>query len=83
MVVLAGFYFLLRRIIRQALAGPAGRRTARTGKGVPASGGMMVRDAVCKTYITPASAISYRDPEGKLHYFCSEECRTEYIERRS
>ena len=36
----------------------------------------LIRDPVCGTYVSPATAVS----DGR-HYFCSEKCRSEYARR--
>ena len=37
----------------------------------------LVRDPVCGTFVSPASAPSLT-AGGSTHYFCSEECRSKY-----
>ncbi len=42
--------------------------------------GVMVRDAVCNTYVPKEEALcEVRD--GVEHYFCSEECRRKFLKR--
>ena len=41
----------------------------------------LVRDPVCGTFVAPATALSSA-AGGTTHYFCSEQCRTEFTRRR-
>ena len=38
----------------------------------------LVQDPVCKLYIAKDTAISYKE-----HYFCSEKCKNDYIEKEA
>ena len=44
-------------------------------------GGEMVRDPVCETYISKATAI-VKDGNGQTVYFCSQECMNAFFEKR-
>ena len=43
--------------------------------------GLMVKDEVCNTYLPKDQAIKVID-QGQEHFFCSQECRTKYLESR-
>ena len=44
------------------------------------SDGKMVRDRVCNTFLPRSRAIILRE-EGQERFFCSERCRTTYLEQ--
>jgi YHS domain-containing protein len=46
---------------------------------VPRSGSEMVRDRVCNTFLPRDRALSVQH-HGVTHYFCSEACRSRYLE---
>lgn len=59
-------------LVRGLLApGTAARRRASTQ---PATGGRLVKDPVCGTYIPETSALRANE-----NYFCSEECRQKFL----
>jgi len=77
--LLEALVFLL--ILRAAWTVLATLLTARRGptRGAPPreqAAVKLLRDPVCGTYVSPATAVS----DGR-HYFCSEKCRTEYARR--
>ncbi|MFN8059133.1 MAG: hypothetical protein U0Q12_08195 [Vicinamibacterales bacterium] len=53
--------------------GPSGEKEKRIGA--------LVKDPVCGTYVSPAQALSL-NAGGTTHYFCSEDCRSQYRPRR-
>jgi hypothetical protein len=57
--------------ILEGLSGPAGART-------PQRAAQMVRDPVCGTFIVPSQALSLADGAHRL-YFCSANCRDQYV----
>lgn len=50
-------------------AGASGRSRVRSPRSMP-----LVRDPVCGAYVEPSRALAARTG-GKIHYFCSEDCR--------
>jgi YHS domain-containing protein len=42
----------------------------------------LVRDPVCGTHVAPGAALSLTSG-GSTHYFCSEQCRTEFSRQRA
>jgi len=76
--LLQALVFLL--ILRAAWTVLATLLTARRGATRGASRGeqavKLLRDPVCGTYVSPATAVS----DGR-HSFCSEKCRSEYARR--
>ncbi len=55
---------------------PSGRSARR-----PQTSGIMVKDETCNTYLSREEAILERT-EGKDYYFCSQECRRKFLEKR-
>jgi uncharacterized protein len=55
---------------------PSGRPADR-----PQPSGVMVKDETCNTYLSREEAI-LETVDGKDHYFCSQECRRKFLERR-
>ena len=57
-------------------------RTARVNE--PAAGarfeGAMVRDRICGTFLPRARALTLR-VDGEEHFFCSESCRSAFLDR--
>ena len=43
--------------------------------------GVMVKDPVCGMYMDPRLAVRM-DERGKPRYFCSEECKSKYLEHQ-
>lgn len=41
----------------------------------------MVKDEMCNTYLPEEDAIKEKY-NGKMHYFCSEECRKKFLQSR-
>ncbi len=65
------------RIVDGVIAGAGGR----TRRGTSRSQAMkLVRDPVCGTFVAPGAALSLAS-DGRIHFFCSEECRVEYSRR--
>ena len=62
----------LRTIVRNAIGGAIG-----AGPGPKAPPVKLVRDPVCGTHVAPRSSLSLASG-GTTHYFCSEECRSQY-----
>ena len=73
---------LIAWIVRSVLAAQKDR-PARSGAGtpkVPATEGRMVRDRVCNTFLPVGRAIVV-EHEGAPHYFCSDRCRSSFLDR--
>jgi len=68
------FYRFLRFLL--APASPSDRRASR-----PQPSGVMVKDETCNTYLSREEAILEK-VEGKDYYFCSQECRRKFLEKR-
>jgi len=47
----------------------------------PRLSGVMVKDEVCETYIPEEEAIKEKI-DGKIYYFCSQECRRRFLKER-
>ena len=73
-LVARAFWRIMDGVIEAARGAPPGRRSGN----VPAV--KLVRDPVCGTYVPPHAALSLTSG-GSTHYFCSEECRSEYKKR--
>jgi YHS domain-containing protein len=84
-VIFFGLSWLLRRMLggggRRPVP-PVGGRHDRSGTVPPRSGGRMVRDLVCDTYLPEDRALVHRDAEGASHFFCSEACRSRFLAER-
>jgi YHS domain-containing protein len=73
-------FLLLRVLFRDFLAGfrsSASHRSAPQPKPA-APGGELKKDPVCGTYVSTATGIT-RTVNGKVMYFCSNECREKYL----
>jgi YHS domain-containing protein len=61
----------------------ASRKEARQGSAargrIPPSEGEMVRDRVCNTFL-PRDRALIVEHDGTTHFFCSESCRSRYLE---
>jgi YHS domain-containing protein len=77
-LVLFGLIAWLVRSVLASLRPPA-KSPAGTPK-MPATAGRMVRDRVCNTFLPVERAIVV-ELEGAKHYFCSDRCRTSFLER--
>ena len=63
-----------------------GSRRDATGKAsvrheIPRSGAEMVRDRVCNTFLPRDRALTV-EQDGATHHFCSEACRSRFLEGR-
>ena len=68
---------LIIRLIWKFVGGVfAGVQEPRSGRAK--TGGALVRDPVCGTYVHPARALSIRSG-GATHYFCSKECQRSFV----
>ena len=65
-------------LIRSFLASITGSGKARSGKSPVEETGVMVKDPVCGMYMDSRLAIRL-DRQGKLVYFCSENCKSKYL----
>jgi YHS domain-containing protein len=48
---------------------------------IPRSDGEMVRDRICNTFVPRERALIV-EQDGTTHFFCSESCRSRYLEGR-
>jgi YHS domain-containing protein len=74
MLVARAFWRLMDGVIEAARGTQPGHRHGNA----PAV--KLVRDPVCGTYVPPRPALSLT-AAGSTHYFCSEQCRTEFAKR--
>jgi uncharacterized protein len=72
-LVARAFWRIVDGVIEAARGAPAERKG-----NAPAV--KLVRDPVCGTYVPPLTALSLTSA-GSKHYFCSEQCRTEFAKR--
>jgi len=79
LAVVACLAWVVRSSLRASRSGPAPEGPRRAA---PCSGGRMVRDRVCNTFVPDGRALVVAD-EGTKHYFCSEKCRAEFLEGRA
>lgn len=75
-----GLYFYIRSRIRRLAAAASRPREAPRPDARPQDGGVMVRDRVCDTYLPRERAILHRGDDGVDRYFCSEKCRSSFLE---
>ncbi len=61
------------RVVDGVIAGASGQSRGRS----PGRAVKLIRDPVCGTFVTPATAKSLT-AGGRTHYFCSEECRARF-----
>jgi hypothetical protein len=72
---------ILRMVVRAfSPSRPAPIRSGGRGKQVERTGGTLVRDPECGTYIPEARAITVGSGRDALH-FCSRECQEKYQRR--
>jgi uncharacterized protein len=69
----------LGRLLAGLVDGASAPRAPRSGP--PERGVQMVRDPVCGTFLPPDTAVSVRERDGAVRYFCSEKCRDAYRAR--
>ena len=79
LVFLARFVSRLLRGIMQGMAGTEPQARGRSAPNSPAV--KMARDPVCGTYVVPGKALEMTQGRETL-FFCSEKCRTQYLEQR-
>ncbi|MBF8300051.1 MAG: hypothetical protein HW394_421 [Acidobacteria bacterium] len=73
-LVARAFWRLMDGVIEAARGGQPGHRGGNT------QAMKLVRDPVCGTYVPPRAALSLTSA-GSTHYFCSEQCKTEFAKR--
>jgi YHS domain-containing protein len=77
-IILIGLY-LAYRIVRRSLL-----FKAPSGKRAPAEiQDEMVQDPVCKTYVPKRMALEGKRFNGQKEYFCSAQCRDNYLKNKS
>jgi len=74
-LVARAFWRIVNGVIEAARGAPAP-----AGRKGNAPAVKLVRDPVCGTYVPPLTALSLTSA-GSKHYFCSEQCRTEFAKR--
>ena len=62
------------KVIDGVIAGARGQAPRGRGR---AEAVKLVRDPVCGTFVAPGAALSLTSA-GRVHYFCSEECRAKF-----
>lgn len=86
-MVIAGFFklvfylvvaYIIYQIIRIVFAPP---KRSRTGRPAQQSSGKMVKDEVCKTYLSQEDAIREKIG-GSEYFFCSQACRQKFLEQK-
>ena len=81
-VLLALLFILVARAFWQLMDGvieaARGVQPGHRGRHAPAV--KLMRDPVCGTYVPPRAALSLTSA-GSTHYFCSEQCRSEFAKR--
>lgn len=78
LVIIALVAWGIRRLLSSRQGSPAGSRAR--GQ-IPRSDGEMVRDRVCNTFLPRERALIV-EHDGSTHFFCSETCRSRYLEGR-
>jgi len=73
-LVARAFWRIVDGVIEAARGAPPGHRNSNA----PAV--TLVRDPVCGTHVPQRAALSLTSG-GSTHYFCSEQCRTEFAKR--
>ena len=73
------FYLLYRLLTGDKQTGrkAAGKKRAKQ----PLSHDVLVEDPVCHTYIPRGQATTLHE-KGMTHYFCSETCKSKYVEKQ-
>jgi len=75
-LVVVGYVFY--RALKSWMLGSGSQSADLDGKGKTEVDDVLVQDPVCKTYITQRDSIHLQQ-DGKVLYFCSEQCRDRYI----
>lgn len=57
------------------------RRKAQRNRPPRQLSGIMVKDEMCNTYLPEENALREK-LDGRVHYFCSKECRERFLELR-
>jgi len=73
-------FLFLRVLLRNFLSSFRSNSSRRSTPQPPpvASGGELKRDPVCGTYVSAGTSVN-RTIDGKVVYFCSNECREKYV----
>lgn len=77
MLVVGGLLRGMFGVERAAAPGASGAGRGAPSSGASMTGGTLVQDPVCGTYVVKERAIVGRSPDGPV-YFCSERCRSAY-----
>ncbi len=71
-------FLFVRAVIRSFFASSSALRPQPgPGRHSPAQVGELKKDPVCGTYVSAAASVT-RTVDGKVVYFCSEQCRDKY-----
>ena len=77
-IILAVVGYVFYRALKSWMLGSGSRPADLTGRGQTEVDDVLVQDPVCKTYIAQRDGI-HLEQDGKVLYFCSEQCRDRYI----
>ena len=76
-VILAILFYILYRLLT---GGKKKAQPKKHGGSLPVQD-VLVEDPVCHTYIPKKQAVSIKQ-HGIVHYFCSKECRDQFIDNK-
>ncbi|HUK56672.1 MAG TPA: YHS domain-containing protein [Nitrospiria bacterium] len=74
LILLFGLYVVAKLLIGVSYL------SVRRRKRKEASGGEMVKDPVCDTYVPKSRALE-KNVSGQTHYFCSQECMDVFLQK--
>jgi uncharacterized protein len=77
-IILAVVGYIFYRALKSWMLGSGSQPADLSGNGKREVDDVLVQDPVCKTYIAQRDSIQLRQ-DGKVLYFCSEQCRDRYI----
>lgn len=78
LIILAVVGYVFYRALKSWMLGSGSQSADLDGKGQTEVDDVLVQDPVCKTYITRRDSI-HLQKDGKVLYFCSEQCRDRFI----
>jgi len=76
-IILAVVGYIFYRALKSWMLGNGAQPADLTGRGPTEVDDILVQDPVCKTYIAQRNSIRLQQ-DGKVFYFCSEQCRDRY-----
>lgn len=77
-IILAVVGYIFYRALKSWMLGSGSQPADLDGKRRTEVDDVLVQDPVCKTYIAQRDSIHLQQ-DGKVLYFCSEQCRDRYI----